>query len=155
MANEFIRPRMRGESEARPVSKVGAEEGKQANLTGASQLPNGAIITFPWDGVELYKQPQAQQEGEEVRNTYYLGAKVNGKDRTIAVGTFLRTDFNGDGHVISPKIENWVRQFDNPYDLGAALLGKTLKVVATERCKSNFGGVERMVTYPVLEFVEA
>lgn len=152
MANEFIRPRMRGESEARPVSKVSAEEGRQANLTGASQLPMGAIITFPWDSVELYKQPQ---QADSTQNTYYLGAKVNDKDRTIAVGTFLRTDFNGDGHIISPKIESFARQFDNPYDLGAALLGKKLKVVATERCKSNFGGVERMVTYPVLEFVEA
>ncbi len=152
MANEFIRPRMRGESEARPVSKVSAEEGKQANLTGVSQLPMGATITFPWDSVELYKQPQAQQEGEDVRVTYYLGAKVNGKDRTIAVGTFTRTDFNGDGHLISPKIADFVNKFDNPYDLGVALLGKTLKVVNTERCKSNFGGVERMVTYPVLEF---
>lgn len=155
MANEFNRPRMRGESDARPVSKVGAEEGKQANLTGATQLPVGAIITFPWDSVELYKQPQAQTEGEDVRYTYYLGAKVNGKDRTIAVGTFLRTDFNGDGHIISPKIEEWVRKYDNPYDLGEALLGKTLKVASSERCKSNFNGVERMVTYPVLEFVEA
>lgn len=151
MANEFIRPRMRGESEARPVSKVSAEEGKAANLTGASQLPLGAIITFPWDNVELYKQPQ---EANPEQNTYYLGAKVNGKDRTIAVGTFLRTDFNGDGHIISPKIEGFARQFDNPYDLGVALLGKTMKVAATERCKSNFGGVERMVTYPVLEFVD-
>lgn len=152
MANEFIRPRMRGESEARPVSKVSAEEGKQANLTGASQLPMGAIVTFPWDSVELYKQPQ---QADPTQSTYYLGAKVNGKDRTIAVGTFLRTDYNGDGHIISPKIESFVRQFDNPYDLGAALLGKTLKVVNTERCKSNFNGVDRMVTYPVLEFVEA
>jgi len=150
MANEFIRPRMRGESEARPVSKVSAEEGRQANLTGSTQLPQDAIITFPWDGVELYKQPQ---QADPTQNTYYVGAKVNGKDRSIAVGTFTRTDYNGDGHLISPKIADFVNKFDNPYDLAEALLGKTLKVVAVERCKSNFSGVERMVSYPVLEFV--
>lgn len=154
MAKEFVRPRMRGESDVRPVTKVSAEEGKAANLTGSSALPVGAIITFPWDAVELYKQPLQTQDTEgEIRYSYFLGCEVNGKNRTITAGTFTRTDFNGDGSVISPAIQDFVSKFDNPYDLGEALLGKTLKVVDQKRCISEFNGVKRTVNYPVLEFV--
>lgn len=154
MAKEFIRPKMRGESDARPVTKVSAEEGKAANLTGSSALPIGAIITFPWDAIELYKQPlQNQEAGAEIRYSYYLGCQVNGKDRNIAVGTFTRTDYNGDGSVISPAIQDFVAPFDNPYDLGVALLGKTLKVVGQKPCTTEFNGVTRNTKYPILEFV--
>lgn len=159
MANEsnFIRPMLPGERQGQEVRQASKDAAKAAVVGGASNLPLNATIEFPFEEPIVYEQ---DRQGSDNKN-YYLGAKVNGKDRCILVGTFTRTDFNGDGSPISEDVTAFARQYDNVWDLGSALLGKKLKVTGTKKCKTSVweNGVAtdrtRTVNYPILEFVEA
>ncbi len=160
MANkgDFIRPLLPGERNGQVVRATSKEDAKNANIGGASVLPLNAVIDFDFtDEVPVYEQDRQNSD----QKNYYLGAHVNGKDRCILVGTFTRTDFNGDGEAISADVTAWARQYDNVWDLAEALKGKKMKVVSTKKCQTsiwrNGAATDKMrtVNYPVLEFVEA
>lgn len=157
MANEtsFVRPMLPGERQGQEVRSASKETAKAAVVGGASNLPLNAIIEFPFEEPMVFEQDRQNSD----QKNYYLGAKVNGKDRCILVGTFTRTDFNGDGSPISEDVTAFARQYDNVWDLGQALLGKKLKVASTKKCKTsvweNGAATDKMrtVNYPVLEFI--
>lgn len=157
MANEtkFVRPMLPGERQGQAVRKADKAVASNAVLGGASNLPLNAVITFPFDESEIYEQDRQNSDDKN----YYIGAKVNGRDRCILTGTFMRTDFNGDGSEISPEVTAWARQFGTVQELADALLGKTLKVTGMKKCQSSIwrDGVAtdkmRTVNYPILEFV--
>ena len=156
MANEttFVRPLLPGERRGQAVRAASKEVAKNANLGGASVLPLNALVEFPFAEPQVFEQDRQNSEDK----SYYIGAKVNGKDRCILVGTFTRTDFNGDGSPISEDVTAFARQYDNVWDLAEALLGKKLRVVDTKPCKTSIWkeGVAtdqmRTVRYPVLKF---
>ena len=159
MANEkkFVRPMLPGERNGQAVRKADKTTAANAVLGGASNLPLHAVITFPFEEAEIYEQDRQNSDDKN----YYIGAEVNGKDRCILVGTFMRTDFNGDGSEISPEVTAWARQFGTVQELADALLGKTLKVTGMKKCQTarwqNGVATDQMrtVKYPILEFVEA
>lgn len=159
MANEtnFIRPLLPGERRGQAVRTASKETAKNANIGGASVLPLNAIVEFPFAEPQVFEQDRQNSDDKN----YYIGAKVNGKDRCILVGTFTRTDFNGDGQPISEEVTAFARQYDNVWDLAEALLGKTIKVVSTKPCQTsvwaNGQATDKMRTvhYPVLQFVNA
>ena len=144
-----------GERNGQAVRAASKEVAKNANVGGASVLPLNAIIEFPFNEPQVFEQDRQNSEDKN----YYIGAKVNGKDRCILVGTFTRTDFNGDGQPISEEVTAFARQYDNVWDLAEALLGKTIKVIETKACQTsvwaNGQATDKMrtVRYPVLKFV--
>ena len=137
MANEtsFVRPMLPGGRQGQEVHSVSKENAKVAVVGGASNLPLNAIIEFPFEESMVF----AQDLRTKMKN-YYLDAKVNGKDRCILVGTFTRTDVNGDGSPISEDVTAFARQYDNVWDLGVALLGKKLKVTSMKEVRGNYMG---------------
>ena len=157
MANksDFVRPMLPGERNGQEVRMTSKETAKNAAIGGASVLPLNAIVDFDFDEVPIFDQDRQNSDDK----SYYVGAHVNGKDRCILVGTFTRTDFNGDGELISPEVGAFARQFDNVYDLAEALKGKKMQVKDTKKCQTSIwqSGVatERMRTvhYPILEFI--
>lgn len=157
MANksDFVRPMLPGERSGQEVRGISKDAAKNAAIGGASVLPLKAIVDFDFDDVPVFEQDRQNSDGKN----YYVGAHVNGKDRCILVGTFTRTDFNGDGEAISPDVSAFARQYDNVADLAEALKGKKMQVVNTKKCKAsvweNGAATERMrtVNYPVLEFI--
>ena len=161
MANEsnFVRPMLPGERQGQAVRTASKEMAKAAVVGGASNLPLNAEIEFPFTEPIVFEQDR--QNDPQDRKNYYIGAKVNGKDRCILVGTFTRTDFNGDGSPISEDVTAFARQYDNVWDLAEALLGKKLKVTGMKKCQTSVWneGVAtdkmRPVNYPILEFVNA
>lgn len=161
MANEsnFVRPMLPGERQGQAVRTASKEMAKAAVVGGASNLPLNAEVEFPFSEPIVFEQDR--QNDPQDRKNYYIGAKVNGKDRCILVGTFTRTDFNGDGAPISEDVTTFARQYDNVWDLAEALLGKKLKVTGMKKCQTSVwtNGVAtdkmRTVNYPILEFVNA
>lgn len=159
MANEtnFIRPLLPGERNGQAVRAASKETAKNANIGGASVLPLNATVEFPFDEPQVFEQDRQNSD----QKSYYIGAKVNGKDRCILVGTFTRTDFNGDGAPISEDVTAFARQYDNVWDLAQALLGKKMMVIGTKKCQTsrwiNGEATDQMRTvhYPVLQFVNA
>lgn len=154
--NDFLRPTLPGEKRGQAVRATSKEDAKNANIGGASVLPLNAIIDFDFeDEVPVYDQDRQNSD----QKNYYIGAHVNGKDRCILVGTFTRTDFNGDGEAISEDVTAFARQYDNVWDLAEALKGKKMKVVDTKKCQTSVWGTDgptdkmRTTRYPVLEFV--
>ena len=150
----FVRPVMPGERNGQAVHTASKEEAKKANITGASALPLHAIVEFPFEEPIVFYQDRLNSEDKN----WYIGATVNGKDRPILIGTFTRTDFNGDGEPISPEVSEFARQYDNPWDLAEALQGKVLEVVDQKKCQTsiwrNGEATDKMRTqpYPVLKF---
>ena len=159
MANEstFNRPVLPGERQGQEVRYTPEEIANKVVISfgGSSSLSPNSIIEFPFEEPIIYEQ---DRQGSDYKN-YFIGAKVNGKDRCILVGTFTRTDFNGDGSPISEEVTAFARQYDNVWDLAEALLGKKLQVINTKPCQTSIwqNGVAtdkmRTVRYPVLKFV--
>ena len=154
--NSFVRPVMPGERNGQAVHTATKEQAKQANISGATLLPTGAIVEFPFEEpIVLF---QDRQNTEDTNKNWYIGATVNGKDRAILVGTFTRTDFNGDGEPISPELNEFARQYDNPWDLAEALQGKVLEVIGQKKCETaiwrngNPTDKMRMQPYAILKF---
>ena len=158
MANEtnFIRPTLPGEQQGQEVRQASKDVAKAAFVGGSSNLPMNAVIEFPFEEPIVYEQ---DRPGSDKKN-YFLGAKVNGKDRCILAGTFTRVDFLGDGMPISPEVSEYVSQFDNLWDLGVGLLGKKLKVTGLKACETSVWAngqpteQTRIVRYPILEFIK-
>ena len=158
MANksDFVRPLLPGERSGQEVRIATRETTKNALFGGSSVLPPDAIIEFPFDEPIVYEQNRQNSFSKN----YFIGARVNGKDRCILVGTFNRIDQYGDGLPISPQTYEFASQFNNIFDFANALLGKKLKVVGAKQCNTvrwengQPTNMMRTVSYPIIEFCD-
>ena len=153
-------PVLNGESQGRTAVVLTADQlGTVEMRNNATVLPKNAIVEF-LDKLIVKAQKRRATDAEDAPKNYSILCSVNGKQRFIGLGTFVRRDFNKDGRPFVSPISKDVPENSNVVEFYEAFKDKKLKVIDRVSVQTNVfddagNRTEKttMTEYPVLDYV--
>lgn len=159
--NEKDIPVLTGESQGRTATVLTEAQLSSVEMrNNATLLPIGAIVEF-LDKLVVKAQKRRASDAEDAPKNYSILCAVNGKQRFLGLGTFVRRDFNRDGRPFISEISKDVPENSNVVEFYNAFKNKKLKVIDRIRIQTNVftdagdrTDKTTMTEYPVLAYAE-
>lgn len=153
-------PVLSGESQGRTATVLTEAQLASVEMrNNATLLPKDAIIEF-LDKLVVKAQKRRKTDADDADKNYSILCSVNGKQRFIGLGTFVRRDFNKEGRPFVSPISKDVPENSNVVEFYNAFKDKTLKVIDRVRIQTavftdDGTRTDKMTEteYPVLDYV--
>lgn len=153
-------PVLSGESQGRTATVLTEAQLASVEMrNNATLLPKDAVIEF-LDKLVVKAQKRRKTDADDADKNYSILCSVNGKQRFIGLGTFVRRDFNKEGRPFVSPISKDVPENSNVVEFYNAFKDKTLKVIDRVKIQTAVftedGTRTDKVTeteYPVLDYV--
>ena len=160
--NEHEIPVLSGESQGRTATILTEDQLASVEMrNNATLLPMGAVVEF-LDKLVVKSQKRRATDKDDAPKNYSILCSVNGKQRFIGLGTFVRRDFNKEDRPFISEISKDVPENSNVVEFYNAFKNKKLKVVDRVSIMTNDFNNETgerletksLTTYPVLAYAE-
>lgn len=153
-------PVLSGESQGRTATVLTEAQLASVEMrNNATLLPKDAVIEF-LDKLVVKAQKRRKTDADDADKNYSILCSVNGKQRFIGLGTFVRRDFNKEGRPFVSPISKDVPENSNVVEFYNAFKDKTLKVIDRVRIQTavftdDGTRTDKMTEteYPVLDYV--